>query len=171
MPQGFDHRLIRPLMDTQSQADFFCQPNFQLVNIRPATILQAMPIQMGWLERSRQNCFNLRPELDFQLREFDLTQKFGDVFDMVKKASLIDQGWHLFPGSERPPPIMDHVADGGQVNTEGNIRMVPEHLHGMQSPGTRNHQGRRTDHAFLERTHNALITRMSPSEIISVDYQ
>ena len=47
-----------------------------------------------------------------------LCQKFRDAFDTVEKASLIDQGWHLFPGSERPPAIMDRLADDGQVNTE-----------------------------------------------------
>src|SRR5260370_25471065 len=130
-----------------------------------------MPIQMGWLERSRKHCLNLRPEFDFQLEELGLSQKFGDAFYMVEKASLIDQGWHLFPGGERPPPIMDYIADDGQVNTEGNSRMVREQMHGMQSPGARNHQARRTAPAFLDCAKRRLIARMRPPKIISVDDQ
>ena len=126
---------------------------------------------MGWLERSRKHCLNLRPEFDFQLGELHLSQKFGDAFIAVEKASLIDQGEHLFPAGERSPPIQGHIADDGQVNPEGNLRMLREHLHGMQRPGTGNHQGRRTDHAFLERTQNARIASMGPPEIIGVDDQ
>src|SRR5205807_8117440 len=119
------------IKDTHRQAVFFCQLYCHLENICPATIIQAMPIQMGWLERSRQHCLNLRPEFDFQLGELHLSQKFGDAFITVEKASLIDQGGNLFPVGERPPPIKGHIADDGQVNTEGNSRMVREYLHGM----------------------------------------
>src|SRR6266702_4160137 len=127
-------------MDTQSKAVCFRQPNGHLENIRPATILQAMPIQMGRLERRRQYGLDLRPKFHFQFRELCLSQKFGDAFYIVEKASLIDQGGHLVPGGERPPPIMDQIADDGQVNTEGKIRMVREQMHGMQSPGARNNK-------------------------------
>jgi len=130
-----------------------------------------MPIQMGRRKPSRQHGLDLRPKFHFQFRELCLSQKFGDVFYRVEKASLIDQGGHLFPGGERPPPIMDQIADDGQVNTEGNIRMVREQMHGMQSPGARNHQARRTDHAFLECAKRRLIACMRPPQIISVDDQ
>src|SRR6266849_8084178 len=120
-PQGFARRSIK---DTHRQAVCFCQLYCHLENICPATIIQAMPIQMGWLERSCKYSLNLRPEFDFQLGELDLSQKFGDAFIPVEKASLIDQGWYLLLGGERPPPVQGHIADDGQVNTEGNIRMV-----------------------------------------------
>src|SRR5881227_3356119 len=115
-PQGFARRSIK---DTHSQAIFFCQLDGHLENICPATIIQTMPIQMGWLERSRKHCLNLCPEFDFQLGELHLSQKFGDAFITVEKASLIDQGWHLFPGGERPPSIEGRITDDSQVNTEG----------------------------------------------------
>src|SRR5260370_35022672 len=115
--------------------------------------MNASPI--GWLRPSSPSWKSSsgrrwRPDLDFQLGELGLSQQFGDAFIAIEKASLIDQRGHLFPGGERPPPIKGHIADDGQVNTEGNLRMVREQLHGMQRPGTRNHQGRRTDHACRE---------------------
>src|SRR5436190_5611596 len=97
-PQGFARRSIK---DTHSQAVFFCQLYCHLENICPATIIQAMPIQMSWLERCCKYSLNLRPEFDFQLGELDLSQPLGNVFFHIEKASLIDQGWHLVPGGER----------------------------------------------------------------------
>src|ERR1043166_3726681 len=99
-----------------------------------------MPIQMGWLERRCQNPLNLCSEFNFYLGELGLSQKFGDAFIAVEKASLIDQRRHLFPGGERSPSIDGHIADDRQVNPEGKLRMLAEYLHGMQRPGARHHQ-------------------------------
>ncbi len=166
--QSFARRSIK---DTYRQAVFFCQLDGQLENIYPATIRQAMPIQMGWRKPSRKHGFNLRPEFDFQLGELDLSQKCRDAFESIEKASFIDQGWHFVPAGERPAPIMGDIADDGQVNTTGNLRMVREQLHRMQSPRARNHQGRRTDHAILECAKGPLIARMRSPKIVSIDNQ
>src|SRR5438105_6509777 len=96
-PQGFARRSIK---DTHSQAVFCCQLYCHFENICPATIIQAMPIQMGWFERSRKHCLNLRPEFDFQLGELDLSQKFGNASVQVEIARLINERGNLVSGGE-----------------------------------------------------------------------
>ncbi len=104
-----------PGPSAERQPVFSCQPEHHIKNIRSAADTQRMPIQVSRLEPGCQHGFDLRPEFHFQLIQLDLRQKFRHVFKVVEIARLIDQGWHLFPGSYRVP-------SGNRPNHEMTVR-------------------------------------------------
>jgi hypothetical protein len=57
------------------------------------------------------------------------------------------------------------------VDTEANLGMIGEEMHGVQGPGTGHHHSCGTQHALLERTEDRLINRMTHPKIIGVDDQ
>jgi hypothetical protein len=57
------------------------------------------------------------------------------------------------------------------VNTEGNFGVSCKEAHGVQRPGTGDHQAGGTNHTFLQRAKDGLIDRMAHPEIIGIDNQ
>ena len=118
-----------------------------------------------------QHDFDLGSEFHFQLIEAGLVKLRGEALHAEKATGLIDQRRHLFPAGYRPPGVIIRIPDGGEVNAEGNIRVISEEVHGVVSPRAGDHQAGGTHHAFVQRANDGFIHRIAHAKIIRIEDQ